>query len=289
VAGGLLVVAASAADRALKRTFGRPPRRVTPGPPGALDVWIPASDGSTLRGWFVTSPGGAPGPAAVVVHGWGGNAGDMVPVAERLHALGLHVVLLDAHGHGRSPAVPVSSMPRFAQDVRDATKWLRGHPDVDTQRVALVGHSVGAGACLFAASDDPGIAAVIGLAPMADPVGFMTAGMRGRLPAPLIPLALRYTELSIGHRFEEFTPLNTVRRIAAPVLLVHGAADTTVPVAHAQMLHERSPGTSTLCVIDGADHFSVESLDHVDLAEFLDAAGVSAQPRDSQSVLGIGS
>ena len=67
---------------------------------------------------------------------------------------------------------------------------------------------------------------------------------------------------------------------------VHGAQDTTVPVRHAQMLHERSRGVSTLYVVDGADHFSVDSLDQVDLAGFLDAA---LQPRLSQPVLGTGS
>ena len=252
----------------------------------ALDVGIPASHGPDLRAWFLPGSGG--GPAAVVIHGWGGNAGDMVPVADRLRALGLHVLLVDAHGHGRSPAITVSSMPAFARDVHDATRWLRSRDDVDGSRVVLVGHSVGAGACLYAASDDSGVAAVVALAPMADPVGFMSVKMRGRLPGPLIPLALRYVEHAIGHRFEDFTPVTTIGRVASPVLIVHGTQDTTVPVAHAQMLHHRST-TSTLCIVDGADHFSVDSLDHVDLLGFLAHAAVLDQPRDSQSVLGIGS
>lgn len=272
VAGaGVLLAAAFAADRIAKRAFGRPPRRTGPGPSMGVDVTVPASDGSSLCGWFVPVQDTA--PAAVVVHGWGGHAGDMAPVADRLHALGLHVLLLDAHGHGRSPAIAVSSMPAFAQDVRDASRWLRTRPEVDPGRVILVGHSVGAGACLFVASGDGAIAAVVALAPMADPVGFMSERMGRRLPRPLVAAALRYTEFTIGHRFEEFTPLNTIRRVAAPVLLVHGARDTTVPVSHAQMLHERS-SVSTLYVVEGADHFSVDSLDEVDLARFLMQAGV---------------
>ena len=230
-----------------------------------------AATAAYLRAWFL--PGAGDGPAAVVIHGWGGNAGDMVPVADRLHALGLHVLLVDAHGHGRSPAIPVSSMPAFAQDVRDATRWLRARPEVDPGRVVLVGHSVGAGACLFAASGDKAVAAVVALAPMADPVGFMSERMGRRLPQPLVTTALRYTEFTIGHRFEEFAPLHTIGRVAAPVLLVHGARDTTVPVAHAQMLHERS-STSTLLVIERADHFCVDCLDEIDLTGFLERARV---------------
>lgn len=266
-----VIACAVAADVAIKRVFGRPPRRTGPGPTHADDVWIPAGD-SSLRGWLMAAPGNAPG--AVVIHGWGGNAADMVPVAVRLHALGINVLLFDAHGHGRSPGITVSSMPAFAQDVRDATRWLRSRPGVDAARVVLVGHSVGAGASLFAASRDPEVAAVVALAPMADPVGFMSERMRGRIPAPLIPLALRYIERSIGHRFEDFTPLNTIQRLQAPVLLVHGDRDETVPLWHAQALHERAGGVSTLAVVEGADHFSVDSLDDVDLAGFLANAGV---------------
>lgn len=164
-------------------------------------------------------------------------------------------------------------MPAFAQDVRDATRWLRARPEVDPRRVVLVGHSVGAGACLFAASGDRAVCAVVALAPMADPVGFMSQRMGRRLPNPMVAAALRYTEFTIGHRFEDFTPLNTIGRIESPVLLVHGDRDTTVPLAHAQMLHERS-STSTLCVVEGGDHFCVECLDEVDMSGFLEQAGV---------------
>ncbi len=171
----------------------------------------------------------------------------------------------------------MSSMPAFAQDIRDATRWLRAQPGVDDTRILLVGHSVGAGACLFAASGDRAIAAVVALAPMADPVGFMSERMGRRLPNLLVAAALRYTEFTIGHRFEEFTPLNTIGRIDSPVLLVHGDRDTTVPLAHARMLHERS-STSTLCVVEGGDHFCVECLDLVDLSGFLAQAGVLDAP-----------
>ena len=273
VVGGILVTAAlAAADVMVKRAFGRPPRRTGPGPVAARDATIPTAGGSPLRGWLLSAPDMAAG--AIVIHGWGGHAGDMAPVAHRLYALGLHVLAIDARGNGRSPGIAVSSMPVFAQDVRDATRWLRSQPNVDPARIVLVGHSVGAGASLFAASRDREVAAVVALAPMADPVGFMSERMRGRMPGLLIPLALRYIELSIGHRFEDFTPLNTIRLLEVPVLLVHGDRDDTVPLWHAQILYERAGGHSSLSVVEGADHFSVEALEDVDLAGFLAQAGV---------------
>jgi len=256
-AAGLVV-----ADRAAKRRFGRPRRRPNryEVPTGAADVSLGAVDGSTLRGWWLVSASGTPGPAALVIHGWGGSAADMIAVADPLVRLGLHVLLLDARGHGRSDDVTVASMPSFADDVRAGVAWLRARPEVDPAGIVLVGHSVGAGACLFAASDDPEVAAVIALASMADPRVLMGKQLRRFLPRTLTALALRYVEHTIGHRFEEFVPVATIGRIHAPVLLLHGAQDATVPVADAYQLHALAP-TSTLRVVDDADHFSVEALD----------------------------
>ena len=58
------------------------------------------------------------------------------------------------------------------------------HTSVDAARVVLVGHSVGAGASLFAASRDPEVAAVVALAPMADPVGWMRISQLSNMPSP---------------------------------------------------------------------------------------------------------
>ncbi len=271
----ILGVGAIVADRTVRRRFGRPPRRgFTGSPTGAVDVQIDAVDGSTLRGWWFESTD--PGPAALVIHGWGGQAGDMLPVADVIRRLGLNVLLLDARGHGRSADTSVASMPSFADDVRAGLEWLRSAPGADPARIVLVGHSVGAGACLFVASGDPEVAAVVCLASMADPSALM-AGMIGQyLPAPLTRLALRYVERVIGHRFTQFAPVHTIGRISAPVLLLHGAQDTTVPLADARRLHALAPEYSDLLVVADADHFSIEGLDTAEprLRRFLQGAGV---------------
>lgn len=270
---GVLVVA----DRLAIRTYGRPPRRPAgPVPAGAADVALRAIDGVTLRAWWQDSSQREPGACAVVIHGWGGSAADMTAVSDLLSDLGLHVLVLDARGHGRSDDATVASMPAFAEDIRVALQWLRSRPGVDTSRIILVGHSVGAGACLYVASQDHEVAAVVSLASMADPRVFMTERLRRRLPAPMIGAVLRYVQHTIGYRFAEFVPVHTIGRVRAPVLLVHGEADMTVPVDDARLLHSLSEQHSTLLVLPGADHYGIEDLNRarVDLAAFLTGAGV---------------
>ncbi|HYN81322.1 MAG TPA: alpha/beta hydrolase [Gemmatimonadaceae bacterium] len=47
---------------------------------------------------------------------------------------------------------------------------------------------------------------------------------------------------------------SAARRIAVPWLIVHGEADETVPVKEGELLHEMSPGRSTLWTVEGGNH-----------------------------------
>lgn len=283
VAGGIggLWMCARAVRGALTRRFGRPVRRefdAAQVPSDVVDVKITADTGAILRGWL-RRPVAAierPGPVALVIHGWGASAADMVPLSQPLLEAGLRVLLLDARGHGRSCDVGVASMPTFAEDLRTALRWLRRQPEIDPDRIVLVGHSVGAGAALFVAADDHTIAGVISLSSMAAPREFMAERLRARLPSPLVRPALRYVEHIIGHEFVEFSPLYTIGRSTAPVLLVHGALDDTVPLANAERLHAQVPGRSTLLVLPEADHADFGSIQEVkpSLLRFLHDAGV---------------
>jgi dipeptidyl aminopeptidase/acylaminoacyl peptidase len=270
--------------RNFRRRYGRPPRRplsVQPPASGAVDVRLPAANGLTLRGWFIASPGAdRVRPAALVMHGWGGSAADMAPLAGPLLAAGMHVLLLDARCHGRSDDDEFVSMPRFAEDLESGLTWLRQRNDVDRSRLVLVGHSVGAGAGLLVASRDNKVAAVVSIASLAHPKVFMARTLGKRLPGPLTTLALRYVERTIGHRFETFAPVHTIGRVQAPVLLVHGDRDTTVPVADAYELHAQAPERTQLVIVKDADHTSIgASIEEVTpaLHAFLEDAGVTAK------------
>lgn len=248
-----------------------------------MDVELIAAGGRALRGWFVGVPDaeGTRRPAALVVHGWGGSAADMAPLAGPLLAAGIHVLLLDARCHGRSDDDEFVSMPRFAEDVDSGLTWLRQRDDVDRSRLVLVGHSVGAGACLLVASRDSSVAAVVSIASMAHPEVFMARILGERLPGPLTRLALRYVERAIGHRFETFAPVRTIGRVHAPVLLIHGDHDTTVSVADAYELHAQRPERTQLVIVEGASHTSVggfiEQLTPT-VHAFLRTAHVTAEP-----------
>lgn len=209
-------------------------------------LWLPATPAAQMH---------TPAPAVLVMHGWGANAEMMAPVVAPLHAAGWGVLLLDARCHGRSDDARFSSLPRFAEDLADGLTWLRKQAAVDAQRLALLGHSVGAAAALLHAAEHGGVRAVVSLSAFAHPQEVMRRWLADHhLPYPVLGwYVLRRVQRVIGRRFSAIAPLTTLPQLRCPVLLVHGEDDQTVPLRDAERLHAVAPPGSALLRVPG-DH-----------------------------------
>lgn len=202
---------------------------------------FPTENGRTLHGWFVPAPGeeARVAPAVVLLHGWGGNAETMLPLAGPLHRAGHAVLLVDARCHGMSDDDTFASLPRFATDLEHAIGWLHVQPGIDPCRITAIGHSVGAGAALLVASRSQMLAAVVSIAAFAHPDAMMRRWLAW-MHIPYWPFGwviLAYVQHVIGTRFERIAPVNTIRNIRCPVLLAHGTEDVTVPVDEARQIY----------------------------------------------------
>jgi alpha-beta hydrolase superfamily lysophospholipase len=264
----------------------RAPRRKELGTPADHgiqyeELHIRTSGGKQLFAWRLPN---APDAATVIVlHGWGGNAELMLPLAIPFHRAGLNVLLIDARGHGGSDSAFFTSLPRFTEDLDHAVEWVKARSGAFNQSIVLLGHSVGAGAALYAASKRRDISAVISIAAFAHPEWMMRRYLaRFRLPGWLSGFVLRYVEWVIGQRYEEFAPLNTLCCVACPVLLVHGSNDETVPVSDAVALAECSrENVMELLIVEGAGHDSMEKLESesAHLIDFLHDHGIGTAAR----------
>jgi pimeloyl-ACP methyl ester carboxylesterase len=226
------------------------------------EVCIPGHGGRRLFGWLVLPPASAqwPAPAVLTMHGWGANAATMWPVVPPLHGAGFAVLLIDARCHGRSDDERFTSMPRFAEDIAAGLAWLRLQPDLAADRLALLGHSVGAAAALLHASRHHDVRAVVSLSAFAHPREVMRHFMtEKRVPYPVLGwYVLRHVQRVIGVSFDDIAPLTTMARVRCPTLLVHGRTDGTVPVEDAQRLLAVS-NHARLLLVDG-DHDLREAL-----------------------------
>jgi uncharacterized protein len=255
-----------------------PERVVAGGTPAELglrheEVRITTENGKSLSGWLIPAEQNDRTAAVVILHGWGGNAGSMLPLAPHLHRTGFTILLVDARCHGRSDEDSFASMPRFAEDLGHAIDWLKARSDVDPQAISVVGHSVGAGAALLAAAERHDIATVVSIAAFTHPAAMMKRWLESKgIPfRPLGWLLLSYVEWVIGRRFDDIAPVNTIRRVRCPTLLVHGGGDQTVPVAEAHAIHAARTGEHVQLKVVAGSHDDYADLDRElpALAEFL--------------------
>lgn len=274
--GALALGARALLHHGIRRALAAP-RTLAPAVPEGLlwrDVSIATMRGKTLRGWFI--PAGPAAPALAIMHGWGGNAGTMLPLAGPLHRAGYTLLLFDARCHGRSDADDFASLPRFAEDLQNAVDWLAQQPEVDPERIGCIGHSVGAGAALLTAARDPRTAAVVSLSAFAHPQDMMRRWLAARrIPyRPFGAYVLRYVQRVIGHRFDDIAPQTTIGAIACPVLLVHGDQDDTVPLEDAYRIHARRRGTNVQLAVFPGGHEGAADIEAPlrRIIDFLDTA-----------------
>ncbi|MCP5268335.1 MAG: alpha/beta fold hydrolase [Zoogloeaceae bacterium] len=245
----------------------------------AEECWLRGHNGKQLFAWHAAQPSADNQKqqaltTVILLHGWGGNASHLLPLGAALHAAGYGVLLLESRNHGRSDEDSFSSMPRFAEDLGSAIDWLHKTPATPPRQIALIGHSVGAAAALLSASRRRDLAAVVSIAAFAHPESIMRRFLAARR-IPFIPFgwyALRYVERTIGHRFDQIAPENTIRKTACPVLLVHGLEDDTVPPDDARHLLACSNRARLLLLAGDHERFADIDTGISAVVEFLDEA-----------------
>jgi dipeptidyl aminopeptidase/acylaminoacyl peptidase len=258
--GALIVyqVLALALTVVLWRNPRVPPRR-TPESLGIpfTDVRFPTVNGRMLHGWWIPCDE-TKRPALVLVHGWGRNAERMLPYVAILRPMGYHLLAFDARHHGASDRDGHASMKKFSEDIRAALDFLVCRPEADSDRVGVLGLSVGGSAAIHAAAHDTRLRAVVTVGAFAHPREAMLEMGFGRLwLAPATPLVFRFMEWRVGARFDELAPERQITRVAGQLLLIHGEQDAVVPLTHAHRLARAAQSHAELWLLSRRGHSDV--------------------------------
>lgn len=111
--------------------------------------------------WGLAEPTPGEKPAAVVLaHGFAGDRASLSTLARSMAHAGYAVLVIDMRGHGanrNSFARGRGTDAFLLEDIGTAVDFLRTSPRVDGNRIAVGGHSMGAGASLAYGGHDPGI------------------------------------------------------------------------------------------------------------------------------------
>jgi uncharacterized protein len=169
-------------------------------------------------------------------HGNAGNIADRVPHARLLSAAGFDVLLFDYGGYGRSRGRP-GEHATYA-DAHAARETLLAREGVDAARVLYLGESLGAAIALQLALAHPP-AGLILQSP------FTSVRDIARFHYPYVPRALVPNA---------YPSLDRIADLRTPLLILHGARDTIVPLLHGEELFQAAPQPKRLEVFPAAGH-----------------------------------
>lgn len=215
-----------------------------------------------LRGWLVNRAGSH--GTIIIVHGVDSNRADpevgYLDIADLLSQHGYSSLLFDLRGHGESGGQQVSGGLFEQRDLLGAFDFLiaQGIPE---EQIGVLGISLGGAVALLAASKEPRIRAVVADSTFADLSELIVTEAKKRTSLPdqvvpiLIPGMIQAAKLSYGIDINKIAPIEAVKTIPYPILLIHGTADERIVPANAHRLAKASPyNDTTLWTVQGANH-----------------------------------
>ncbi|UCH91545.1 MAG: prolyl oligopeptidase family serine peptidase [Nitrospirota bacterium] len=230
-------------------------------------VSFPTSDGLTLRGWFI--------PAATVL-GEGLQQGEMAwnPCATILvghgypfdkanilrHALFLHprfhLLVFDFRYFGESEGSYTTAGLLETLDVQAAVEYVKSRSDVNPESIGALGFSMSASA--FILTRHPDVKAIVADSPYATLEGLVARQfffLPGFTKWPLVAMTKLYARLLLGVRVSDAAPVDVVRELNTPLLIIHGDADSQIPIGHSQIIYANAVhDKTTFWIVPGADH-----------------------------------
>jgi uncharacterized protein len=174
----------------------------------------------------------------------------------------------DYRGHAQSEGVGEAgnTAPFYVHDVLNLLASVKKHPEVDRNKIAMLGHSMGGGITLRATEVDKDIkASVLVAGVVASPQQIWELGKRvddpdvpGYIKTASPVLEAKYgTPLANPEIWAELNPLQYLDAIAEPVQIHHGTNDKDVPKSfsdHLNMLLKDKGHPVEYFEYQGGDH-----------------------------------
>ncbi len=224
-------------------------------------AWIPLPSlkGKALPGWLHLPPGYERGriPVVVSIPGMDGYKERFVPLyGDRWLVRNVAVLTLEGPGQTECPVlgIPVS-MPAWAETGTAVYDWLAARPEIDPDRVGIVGSSFGTLFSTVAFANEPRFRACAVYSTCLEP------GCRSIFEEASPTYKRRFMYMAgftDEDRFDEFAKTLTweghAEKIRNPYLCIAGEFDPYSPLPHTERLFGTLTGPRRLVVYGGAAH-----------------------------------
>jgi len=234
----------------VRHAAGNPPPELF-----ATPVLIPDGKGY-VAGWVARGVGSG---AVLLLHGVRADRRQMLARAQFLNRAGYTVLLIDLPSHGESAGKRITFGAHEAEGVRVALDWLR--QNLPGEKIGVIGASLGAASVVLL---EPGnkIDALV-VEAMYPTIGEAVANrLSMRLGPPgawLAPLLTQQIPLRSGVQLSALRPVDAMRKLACPVLVMGGALDRHTPPEETRRVHAAAPEPKQLWLVDGAAHVDLHA------------------------------
>ena len=202
------------------------------------ELWMTAEDGVKLDAYFLARPSS---PKALLwFHGNAENIGLGLEQMKILANLGVNILELDYRGYGKSEGSPEEA--GVYRDASAAYDYLVETRRFEPGNIIIYGHSLGGAAAVDLASrrECGGLIVQSSFSSVKE--------MARRI------LRIPWLEYVLKTRFDSF---EKIRRVRAPILIVHGTLDEVIPFSMGQRLYQAAPEPKSFFAVEGAGHNDV--------------------------------
>jgi len=196
-----------------------------------FDVDVPGANAGSndrLRLWWLPNPDPR-APTLLYLHGTFRNLYQNLRKVEALRQAGFAVVAVEYRGWGDSTPIIPSEATIYADANVAWAELVRRQSD--PRKRVLYGHSMGSGVAVELASQKRA---------GTDYGGLILESSFTRLP-DVASAAGTIGTIASWFATQEFDSLAKIGKVDAPILMMHGAADNTVPIALGRRLYEAAP------------------------------------------------
>lgn len=202
----------------------------------------------TLVGWFLPTRGKARG-TILFLHGNAENISTHLAAIYWLPDSGYQVFIFDYQGYGESGGS--AAIENLYPDTVRAARYLEQRADVRTDRLFIMGQSLGAALALYTAAQ-PQFAITFRAVVADSPFSGYRDIAREKLASVWLSYPLQWP---LGFLIDdELSPKKYVTQIHAPVLFLHGTNDAVVPAHHSAELCAQLQSRCQRWEIQGASH-----------------------------------
>jgi 2,6-dihydroxypseudooxynicotine hydrolase len=207
--------------------------------------------GLSFSAYFRQAPGVIRPPCVILLRGLdAAREVELHTISNFLLEKGLSTLAIDTAGQGEARFHGLKLLPDVTESIGAALDYLGKRPQIDANRLAIMGQSFAGYIAVRAASRDKRFKACVSLGSFYSLSDFEVLHMLKQN----CMLNMKVTEAEWPQTRKLFTLDGVIENMTCPFLAINGSEDVVIPPSQTVKMYERAPGPKDLKIYDGAPH-----------------------------------